>query len=172
MAQVRINGEESRFGENGSVKVVDLVELIKTQIDPEHMITDIFLNGQELAEADWTSTIQNFGQTAVIEVSTGLPHEYVSERLSKAADIVRACYIDFRDARKFFQSGDAANGNKKIGVAAITLKAFFEWYSTMLELMPETRRGRFQIMTQISDISESFKRACQNQREKVRSKGA
>jgi hypothetical protein len=163
MAQVRINGEESRYGENGSVKVVDLVELIKTQIDPEHIITDIFVNGQELTENDWTASVQNFGQTAVIEVSTGEPQAYVAERLSKSADIVRACFIDFRDARKFFQAGDSTNGNKKIGVAANTLKAFFEWYQTMLELMPETRRERFNLTEQIKDISECFKKACQHQ---------
>jgi hypothetical protein len=163
MAQVRINGEESRFGENHSVKVVDLVELIKTQIDPDHMITDISLNGQELKEADWTSTMQHFGHTAIIEVSTGSPQAYVAERLSKAADIVRACYIDFRDARKFFQAGDFTNGNKKIGVAANTLKAFFEWYQTMVELVPEVRRDKFNIMDQVKEIAECFKKACQHQ---------
>ena len=163
MPQLRINGEESNYGSNPGVKVTDLVELIKTQIDPDHMITTILLDGKELSDADWTAPVQNFGLTSVIEVETGRPEDFVSERLSKAADIVRACFIDFRDARKFFQSGDTQNGNRKLGVAANTLKAFFEWYQSLLELMPEERRKLFTIREHIEGVSESFKQACQHQ---------
>ena len=163
MTAVKINGEESSFGQHTSVKVSDLVELIKNQIDPEHMITAILLNGQELSEQDWYQPVGNFGQTAIIEVDTGTAVDYVAERLSKSADVVRACYIDFRDARKFFQSGDMQNGNRKLAIASNTLKAFFEWYGSLLELVPESDRARFNIDTYMTDITDCFKKACQHQ---------
>src|SRR4051812_26968358 len=105
MTQIRINGEESGVKGTPGLRVVDLVELIKTNIDPDHMITNILLNGRELEEKEWYLTLQQFGDTAIFEVDTGSPAEYVTSRLGQAADVVRACYIDFRDSRKLFQSG-------------------------------------------------------------------
>ena len=163
MTQVRINGEESGLSQNQAVKVVDLVELVKTQIDPDHMITGIMLDGKELSESDWHAIVQNFGTTAIIEIETGTPKDYIADRLSRAADIVRACYIDFRDARKFFQSGDTQHGNQKLSIASNTMKAFFEWYQSLLELMPTEERERFHITQHIETISECFKQSCQHQ---------
>jgi hypothetical protein len=163
MTAVRINGEESTFGQHESVKIVDLVELIKNQIDPDHMITGIFINGQDLSENDWHQTVGTFGQTAIIEVDTGTPNDYVSNRLAKSADVVRACFIDFRDARKFFQSGDMQNGNKKLAIASNTLKAFFQWYASLIDLLPQENKAQYNIDSFIGEITECFKKACQHQ---------
>lgn len=163
MTQVRINGDESGVQGTPSIKVVDLVELIKTHIDPDHMITRLLLNGRELEEKEWFATLQQLGETSIFEVETGTPAAYVADRLSQAADIVRSCYIDFRDSRKSFQSGDMQNGNKKLIVAVNTLKAFFEWYGSLLELVVPEQRQRFEINQQVTDLSESCKKACQHQ---------
>lgn len=162
MVSVRINGEDSQIAGNSVPRIVDLIELIKAHIDPDHMITRILLNGRELEEAEWfASTNQN--ETAILEIDTGTPEAYVADRLGKAADIVRACFIDFRDARKFFQSGDMQSGNKKLIIAVQTLKAFFEWYSSLLELVPEQDRAKFDITNNVVEISDCCKRACQHQ---------
>lgn len=163
MTQVRINGSESGVQGTPGIKVADLVELIKTHIDPDHMITRLLLNGRELEEKEWYTTLQQLGETAIFEIETGTPAAYVSDRLSQAADIIRACYIDFRDSRKAFQSGDMQTGNKKLIVAVNTLKAFCEWYSSLLELVDPSVRSKYQIDTQITDLSESCKKACQHQ---------
>lgn len=162
MVSVRINGEDSSIPGGSVPRVVDLVELIKAHIDPEHMITRIRLNGKELEEKEWFASTNTLG-TAILEVDTGTPQEYIADRLSQAADIVRACYIDFRDSRKFFQAGDMQTGNKKLVVAVTTLKAFFEWYSSLTELIDEGKRSKFAIIDQIEKISESCKKACQHQ---------
>ena len=163
MTQVRINGEDAPVNAAPALRVLDLVELIKTHIDPDHMITEILLDGRDLAEKDWYAPVQTFGETAIFEVATGTPVNYVADRLQQAADIVRACYIDFRDSRKSFQSGDMATGNKKLIVAVNTLKAFFEWYGSLLELMTPESKKKFDITDQVNNISESCKKACQHQ---------
>lgn len=162
MAKLRINGSDSDLPVSSVPRVVDLVELVKAHIDPDHMITEILWNGRELEESDWYAATSTLGDVE-LDIFTGSPVDFVSSRLVQAADVVKACVLDFQDARKFFQDGDMATGNKRLSVAVNTLKAFFEWYGSLLELMPEERRSQFDITTKMSEISETCKRACQHQ---------
>ena len=162
MVSVKINGEESTVSGESSSKVTELVELIKSVIDPDHMITSILIDGRELAEDEWFANIGQLG-TSIIEVETGTPEDFVADRLVRSSEIVRTCYLEFRDARKSFQDGDMNSGNNKLVRAVNTLKAFFEWYQTLLTLVPESSREHFDIENQVKDISETCQRICQQQ---------
>jgi hypothetical protein len=162
MVQVRINGEDSAIQGDGSPKVADLVELIKSTIDPDHMITGILLDGRELGEDEWYASVNQLG-TAIIEVETGTPEEFVSSRILRASEIVRSCYLEFRASRKSFQDGDMTAGNQKLVSAVNTLKAFFEWYRTLLGLMTDEQKPKFDIEDQTREIMETCKRICQQQ---------
>lgn len=162
MVSVRINGEDSPIVGTSVPRIVDLIELIKSQIDPDHMITRILLDGRELDEAEWFSSTNGVG-TAILEIETGTPDSYVNDRLRKSADIVAACFTDFRDARKLFQSGDMQSGNKKLITGVQTLKAFFEWYASLLELVKVEERPKYDISLQVEQIAEACKKACQHQ---------
>src|SRR4051812_18524813 len=102
MITVRINGENAPLKTDGLGKIADIVELIKANIDPEHMITGILLNGKELSDEDWMSTTTQHG-TAIMEVETGTAEGFVTERMGQASEIVRSCFVQFREARKEFQ---------------------------------------------------------------------
>lgn len=162
MVAVRINGEDSDVRGDGLPRVADLVELIKSVIDPEHMITGILVNGRELEEGEWDAPVSQF-TTSIIEFETGSPDDFVNTRLRQSADVVRSCYIEFRDARKSFQDGDTTAGNQKLAKAVNSLKAFFEWYHTLLTLLRADRRAQYDIDPQVAEISESCKRICQQQ---------
>lgn len=162
MTSVMINGQESAVAAAGLATVADLIELIKTSIDPEHMITGITVDGKELSDSDWSASPSRFG-TSIIEVETNTPEEFVSDRLGKASYVVNACYMDFRDARKSFQEGDMQSGNKKLAKAVNTLQAFFEWFGTMIGLVPEVDRPKYNIDEQVRPISEVCKTICQQQ---------
>jgi hypothetical protein len=162
MVSVRVNGQDSPVGTNASVKVADLIELLKASIDPEHMITSISLDGRDLDESDWSAPLSQF-ETSILEISTGTPESFVNERLEKASEVVRQVYLEFRESRKIFQEGRMLQGNQQLVKAVNTLKSFFEWYSTLLELSDEARRKELDISTHVHDISEICKRICQQQ---------
>jgi len=162
MVNVRINGEDSAIKGDTLPKVADLVELIKSVIDPDHMITGILIDGRDLGEDEWYASVNQLG-TSIIEVETGTPEEFVASRLARASDIVRSCYMEFRNSRKSFQDGDMTSGNQKLVTAVNTLKAFFEWYRTLLGLMPEENKKKFDIEEQTQEILETCKRICQQQ---------
>jgi hypothetical protein len=163
MVEVRVNGEVAPIVSQGVSRVADLVELIKSWIDPEHMITALQINGSDLQDADWAAGMNHFGETAVIEVETGTPLDYVNSRLAVAADVVRTCYNQFRDARKEFQAGNMRAGNQNLMKAVETLQAYFQWYGTLLELVPVTQRADYDLGNQVVEISDICKRICQQQ---------
>jgi len=160
--RVIINGQESGIQGDSLPKIADIVELIKASIDPEHMITQLLLDGRELADNDWSSP-SGAHSTAIIEVETDTPQAFVSARLGKASAVVCECYMQFRDARKSFQAGDTAKGNQQLIVAVDTARAFFEWYGVLLDLMPASVRPRYDISKQVGEISAICKRICQQQ---------
>lgn len=162
MVAVRINGSDAGLNSTQLVKVTDLIELIKTTIDPDHMIVSLLLNGKPLEDGDWNAGLSQYG-TAIFEVETDTPENFVRSRFSQAADVVKTCYLEFRDARKSFQGGEMLDGNQKLARAVNTARAFFDWYGTILQLIPAERRGRYDISKQVEEISEVCKRICQQQ---------
>jgi len=162
MLRVRINGEISNIKFDSVPRFADLIELVKATIDPEHMITSILLDDREVTDAEWASSLNQINGE-FLDISTGRPDEYVADRIQDASGVVRSCYFEFRDARKGFQDGDMQTGNKRLKIAVDTLRAFFEWYGTLMQLVPEKKRGALDISAQVREISETCKKICQQQ---------
>jgi hypothetical protein len=169
--QVKINAQESNLPVALSTKFSDFVELVKSIIDPDHMITDIKIDGGNIFLDNWLLPLQSvsdsngraLNETTIIEVETDLPVKYVYTQLSKCPRAVQACYLEFRDARKTFQSGDSQLGNKKLLGASQTLKAFFDWYITLLQITPEEFRSLINLETHAEEILSVCKRICELQ---------
>jgi hypothetical protein len=162
MITVKLNGDESHLKVKGLDKIWEIVELVKGSIDPEHMITGILINGRELEDNEWHYETSQFG-TAILEVETGTPESFIQDRISRASSIVNACFNQFRDARKSFQSGDTQQGNQMLVTAVGTLKAFFEWYTTLGELMPAEQSSKFDLSEKAEGLAEVCKQITQLQ---------
>jgi hypothetical protein len=162
MLRVRINGNLTDVNCSAVPRFMDLIELIKVSIDPEHMMTSILIDGRELSDEEWSQgTAQLNGE--ILDVQTGRPEDYVADRIQDASRVVRSCFFEFRDARKGFQDGDMITGNKRLKSAVDTLRAFFEWYGTLLQLVPTPNRSKLDITPQVQEISETCKKICQQQ---------
>ena len=162
MVQVRVNGQALTAPVDRIASFADLIELVKSSIDPEHMVTLIQLDGRDLQDAEWSMSPAQL-QGAYLDFMSGRPEVYVAERLQDASSVVRSCFFEFRDARKGFQDGDNATGNKRLKTAVDTLKAFFEWYGTLLQLVPDAARSKLDISEEVVSISETCKKICQQQ---------
>ncbi len=160
--KVKINGTETELKIDDNAKFTDLIELVKMSIDPEEIITEILINGEEVPEEKWQMNAAQLCDDQ-LEVTTGSPSEYVSEKLASAASVLRTCYSAFRSARKDFQAGKMEPANRSLVEAVKTLNTFFGWYGTMIELVPEADREKYNIHTQVVEISDICKKICQHQ---------
>jgi len=162
MVSVEINGQPAAFKTDGFSSIAEIVEMIKASIDPEHMITELVLNGKDLQDSDWSGRTSQY-PTIELQAVTGTPAQFVHERFSMAWEVVNAMYTQFRDARKCFQSGQITSGNNQLVGAVNTSRAFFEWYSSILGLVKPEDRKPYDIGELVVGISETCKELCQQQ---------
>ena len=162
MIAIRINGSESPVRSEGMSRIADVIELIKSSIDPEHMITRLVSDGREFDETVWNASTNQF-QTSVIEVETDTPETYIEERMKAAPDVVRYCLQSFADSRAAFEQGDSFEGNRILGEAVDTFNAFCQWYGSLTELVPVDLRPNFSLNSNVEGIGEICKRICQQQ---------
>ena len=162
MVGVRVNGQDSPVSCAATLRIADVVELVKASIDPEHMITGIMLDGRAIEEKDWSQPVTAYG-TAIMEVSTDRPEAFVRERIKIAPELVGAITSDLNDAKQAFQQGNTLEGNRRLVPAVQSLRAFFDWYGSILELIPAERRPLFDVSPQVRVMTETCKRICQYQ---------
>jgi hypothetical protein len=120
------------------------------------------IDGRELNDEEWDQTVSHFSCDS-LEILTGSPDSYVGEKLQDASRVVRSCFFEFRDARKGFQDGDNVIGNRRLKVAVDTLRAFFDWYGTLTQLVSETKRKSLDLTPQVTEIADTCKKICQQQ---------
>ena len=162
MIRVLVNEVEADVVCEENLRFVSLVELIKSQIDPEHMITAINVDGCELTEEQWNMSIGEF-KGEELQFYTGNPDQYVVDRVQSAPGVIRTCFFEFRGARKEFQDGDNREGNQRLKVACDTLRAFFDWYGTLVQIASQPKREKLDISQQVGEISETCKKICEQQ---------
>jgi len=162
MIAVRINGVESGLRTEGLGRVGDLIELVKTVIDPDHMIIEIEVNGAPISDDVWSGALQSVTNSH-FDFYTSTRVDYLKEQVNKSSKAVQACYVQFRDARKTFQAGDTQGGNQRLMVATDTMKSFVDWYSVLLQLATEDQKVQMSLEPAISDILSSCKDICQLQ---------
>ncbi len=163
MLQIQVNGQQSGLRAATLPRMTDVVELIKNSIDPQHIITDLKINGRDMTEADWQGTPNQFATTDVLEVATATPNEFIRQRTEVTPNLIENTFILFRSARQSFQAGDNDEGNKILSIAVRDLKAFFEWYSLLQSVVPVSDRAKYDISAQVEKITETCKEICQQQ---------
>jgi hypothetical protein len=162
MISIIINSEPVSLNYQGLENFTDLVELIKSYIDPDHMITQLELDGDQISDEIWRNNISDITGKS-LNVVTGNPTQYVADQIARTPLAIQACYLQFRDARKTFQQGDTATGNKKLIIATDTLKAFFDWYIVILQLAPTHLREIINLESKAGEILSVCKNICQLQ---------
>ena len=162
MVSVRINGTEAPIRSEGLARMPELIELVKSWIDPEHMITHLLIEGREFEDTDWSAGLSHY-ETAILEVETDTPANFVRDRFGQSWSVIQSCRTEFGDARLSFQEGKTAEGNKKLVKAVQTLHAFFDWYGALMELVPPAERSTYDLTPQIRELIEVCKHICQQQ---------
>lgn len=153
MLTILVNGDPFPVDVRSVRTMADLVELVKANIDPEFIITDMALGGQTLTDSDWRLPLVAQGEKT-LEFVTGSKGQYVEERLSLVVPYLENIEAQFAFARTYFQSGVVTTANTSLSKALSDLRAFIDWYATLLELMPENAGSEKQALFQeIKDLT-------------------
>lgn len=162
MVQVEINGQPAPIRTQSSLRFCDVIELAKTVIDPDHIITAVTINDHQVTDEEWMASLSTM-ETSIIEIDTDTVEAFCSSRLSQAPSVFQACYVQFRDARKSFKFDGYVEGNKVLAQAVTTLRAALNWYDSFYKLLPAQNQATFSIQDHMNKILEIAEKVCQHQ---------
>ena len=157
MINVTVDGRPFSYQIDSTKTLGDLLELVKSTIDPDSIITKIVLDEKQLTDSDWKIPLAKQGGKS-LEIATGTKQVYVDERLSSASMYLDKIIRSYGQARILFKNGDVQPGNSALQVAVSDTKAFIDWYQTILQLIdnpPEAEVTKFEeAVTQLADTCE------------------
>ncbi len=135
MITVNVDGQPFSADVTQVRSMADLIELVKTVIDPDSIIVSLALDGKPLSDADWRMPLN--GQTkSQLEICTGNPELYVRERLEGAASYLTEIIDEFSLSSASYLTAVYESGNQKLAKAVHDLGAFVNWYSSLLGINP------------------------------------
>jgi len=154
---VTVNGKPFPYPADAVKTMADLVEAIKSQIDPDTIITALRLNGRILDDNDWRIPLSS--QSGVtLAVDTGSRQGYIEERLSSASLYLDKIIREFAQARMLFKNGDVQPANTELAKAVQDMRAFVDWYQTILQMIstpPEAEVKKFEdTVIGLTDVCE------------------
>lgn len=133
MVQVSVNGMPMPADLAGLRTMGDIIELVKANVDPEQIVTGVFVDGDPICEADWRSPLVTLGNRNV-DIKTGTKEFFANERLQVAGGIVDSIMEGFGKAQQAFLTGNNRDGNLSFAQAIEDLSAFLNWYLTVLSV--------------------------------------
>ncbi|MBP9838142.1 MAG: hypothetical protein KBC84_05460 [Proteobacteria bacterium] len=149
--QVQINDNQVDVDITAVKSVPDLVEFVKSIIDPETIITELKINNFSLTENDWHMPLVAMLNRKISFV-TGPLNEYVKDRISNAPSLVDEITVEFSTASNAFHSGASQEGNIHFVNAVKDLNEFLKWYSSLLDLKPEMRNEQTKFLEDMNDL--------------------
>lgn len=142
MVQIQLDGKPLVIEQSSAKTLGDVVELIKSNIDPDTIITSLLLEGGSLAEADWFAPlVQQNGKR--LDVTTGTKRDFLTDRLSVANEFLTAVTAKFSDVERLFDNGLNLAGSSALSKAIKDLHSYINWYFGVLELDPKLRATVF-----------------------------
>lgn len=161
--KVSLNGAPFPYPPEAIKTMGELVELVKSNIDPETIIIDLRKDGKILSDNDWRQSLA--AQTeASLEIRTGSKQEYIEERLSSASLYLDKIIRSFSQARLLFKNAEIQPANNELSKAVNDMKAFIEWYQTILEMVSNPPEQEVEVFEKsVLTLSETCEQILQQQ---------
>ena len=161
MIKVKVDGQD-QFTDLGDIKTIrELVDLVQASITPGTIINALTLNGAALTDADWRAPISVY-PNATLEVTTGSRQAYVEDRIKQSPEVLNLIIDEFSGVCDKFRGGNSIEANVALKQAVDDLKAFLEWYNSVLQVMPEQASQQQSMFTNhVSTISKTCERIVQ-----------
>lgn len=163
MVSVLVNGEEHFAGQSDAKSMGDLIELVKASMDPEVMITSINLSGEKLVDQDWSRSVSSL-DGEVVQILTGDPEDFVTERISTSADVISHIIAQMEEASRFFEVSASFEGSEKFKEAIDEFQAFLGWFNTLFALKTNALAGKeLQFSAYVNEMTQTSEELLQLQ---------
>ena len=163
MLKVIIDGQPFSADISALRTLGELVELIKASIDPDSIIVGMLIEGRHLSESDWRAPLSVQGEST-LEVETGGKREFAVDRIASSDVVLAEIIEEFKAAKDNFRNGVTMDANSTLQQAVEDLRAFLDWYQTLLAILEEDQDVNKQpFEASIGDIASTCEQLVQQQ---------
>ncbi len=135
MIQVQVDGQTLSTDVSALRTMGELIEFIKSTIDPDVMITSILFDGEPLSDQDWNAPlVVHRGRT--LQISSGTKERYLADRLLSAEDIVGQVIGGFHQVADSYRLGYHGEGSQRLNTSTNDLLALLNWMGALLMIDP------------------------------------
>lgn len=160
---VNVNGVPFNYPREAIKSMGELIELIKSTIDPETIITAITIDDRLMTDNDWRLPLAAHANST-LNIESGSKKAYIESRLSSASLYLDKIIRSFSQARMLFKNAEIQAANNELGKAVQDTRAFIDWYQTILQLItnpPEAEVQKFE--NAVNDLTDTCEQILQQQ---------
>ena len=136
MVQVKVNNSEMPVPTQQLNTVTELVEYVKSSIDPETIIVSLTKNDAPLSDLDWRDPISP-QEDITLNFITGLKSDFVSERLSIASEVATSLIEKLEACAQGFKQMRVHSANTEFLGFVSDLDAYISWLNSIYTLQED-----------------------------------
>jgi hypothetical protein len=156
MPNIMVDNTELNLEVSKLRTVAELVEYIKSSIDPDSIILTLTKDDEPLSENDWIMPLQSFRQSK-FKITTGSKGEFVRERLEMVDAVINEMYDSFSRISKLFKHGVEDEAHEPFAQSLNDLNAFVGWLHSVYSVDEEIFG---QEISEFEIIIEELKNSC------------
>jgi hypothetical protein len=156
MLQVMVDNTELDIEVSRLKTISELVEYIKSSIDPDTIILSLTKDNHPLSENDWVMPLQAFKESKV-EIKTGSKESFINERLNMVDSISDELYDKVSEVSKLFRHGAEDEAHEPFAAVLNDLNAFVGWLYSVYMIEKEMFSDE---IANFHEIVDEMKSAC------------
>lgn len=156
MVQILVDDTELSLEAATLGTVGELIEYVKSSIDPDAIILSLTRDEEPLSEADWKCPLSSLAQSQV-RITTGSRTTFYQDRLQLTGAIAETLAETFSEIAKLFKTGMQNNAHEAFATSLEDLNAFVGWFYSILSMDEQIFAADLKEFTQ---MVEEFKGTC------------
>ena len=133
MIQIKVDDTDLSIPTQGISTLGDLVEYVKTAIDPDTIIVSLTKDDAQLSEVDWRNPISSSSKM-VLNFTTGSKSSFVGERLLLAEEILKSFDEKIEVCAQAFKQLRVHTANTEFSTFLSDLNAFVSWMHSIFSM--------------------------------------
>lgn len=136
MLQVMVDNTELKLEVSNMRTMAELIEYIKSSIDPDLVILSLTKDEEPLNDNDWVAPISALGNSKV-EVTTGSKFELIQDRLKMVDPILNELISNINEISKLYKFNMEEKAHEPFGRSLSDLNAFVNWILSIMTIDEE-----------------------------------
>ncbi|HMO16822.1 MAG TPA: hypothetical protein PKA63_03105 [Oligoflexia bacterium] len=156
MVQILVDDAELPIEHSALGTISELVEYVKSSIDPDAIILSLTKDDEPLSEADWKCPLSSFSKS-LVRITTGSRSTFYQDRLQLSGAISETLIATFRDIADHYKTGRQNSAHEVFATSLEDLNAYVGWLYSILSMDEVLFKSELE---KFGNLIDNFKKTC------------